>query len=257
MGRMLGTLLTVLLFLVIAWTGRGRAEDTPDMATACAAAEHSMALRRACQAFLEKGEDPGHARLRAVEELRVSKSRVTAVPTARWISIGPAPIVGGTPETTWTARPRSGRVAAIAVDPSNKAHWLIGAAGGGVWETFDSGQSWAPRTDDQPVLTMGAIAFAPSTPKIVYAGTGEAVFSVDAYSGQGVLKSTDGGTTWTHLTDTRSTFLNRAFSDLAVHPTNPDIVIAGVTKANPTPFETHTSSGIRSEERRVGKECRL
>lgn len=239
MGRMLGNTLVALLFLMTMSASRGMAEDKSDVATACDSPEQSMALRRACQAFLEKGEFPGDARLRALEKLGVHKSRATA----KWVSIGPAPIVGGTPETTWTARPRSGRVAAVAVDPSNKAHWLIGAAGGGVWETFDSGRSWAPRTDDQPVLTMGAIAFAPSAPKIVYAGTGEAVFSVDAYFGHGVLKSTDGGTTWTHLTNTASIFLNKAFSDLAVHPTNPDIVIAGVARAEPPPF-FFTPSGI-------------
>ena len=134
-------------------------------------------------------------------------------------------------------------MAAIAVDPSNKKHWLIGAAGGGVWETFDGGGSWAPRTDSQPALTMGAIAFAPSAPKIVYAGTGEAVFSVDAYEGQGVLKSADGGTTWVRLVNTVPLFLNKGFSDLAVDPTNPDIVVAAVTKAQ-LPRPTARVSGI-------------
>lgn len=243
MRRTPGTTLVALLFLMTMSASRGMTEDKSDMATACVPAEGGMALRRACQTLLEKGEVPADARLRALEELRVHKSRAGAVPTAKWVSIGPAPIVGGSPETTWTARPRSGRVAAIAVDPSNMKHWLIGAASGGVWETFDGGQSWAPRTDDQPVLTMGAIAFAPSAPKIVYAGTGEAVFSVDAYEGQGVLKSTDGGTTWTHLVNTGPIFLNKGFSDLAVDPTSPDIVIAAVVKAQ-LPRPTARASGI-------------
>jgi hypothetical protein len=243
MRQKLGAVLMALLFLMTVRASHGIAEDKSDMATACADPGQGMALRRACQSFLERGEVPGDARLRVLEQLRVFKR--VSVPTARWVSIGPAPIVGGTPETTWTARPRSGRVAAIAVDPSSRKHWLIGAAGGGIWETFDSGQSWAPRTDAQPVLAMGAIAFAPSAPTTVYAGTGEAVFSVDAYGGQGVLKSSDGGTTWTHLTSTGPVFLNKAFSDLAVHPTNPDVVIAGVTKALPwSPATSAPDSGI-------------
>ncbi len=230
--RTLGTTLVALLFFVPLSASRGVAEDKDDMATVCASPAPGMAMRRACQAFLERGEIPPDARLRALEALQAYKIRTLAAgPAPKWVSIGPAPIIGGTPETTWTARPRSGRVAAIAIDPSNKKHWLIGAAGGGVWETFDSGGSWAPRTDGQPVLTMGAIAFAPSNSKIVYAGTGEAVFAVDAYGGYGLLKSIDGGTTWVHQAATASTFLNRAFSDLAVDPTNPDIVIAGLTKA--------------------------
>jgi photosystem II stability/assembly factor-like uncharacterized protein len=220
-----------------------------------------MALRRACQALLERGEAPADARERALQGLPAFKLRAVATPAPRWVNIGPAPIVGGTPDTTWTARPRSGRVAAVAVDPSNSQHWLIGAAGGGIWETRDGGQSWAPRTDDQPVLTLGAIAFAPSAPKTVYAGTGEAVFSVDAYEGHGVLRSTDGGATWTHLASTTAIFLNKGFSDLAVDPTNSGIVIAAVAKAQ-LPRPTARASGIyktvnggRSWELKLGGEA--
>jgi hypothetical protein len=36
---------------------------------------------------------------------------------------------------------------------------LIGEAGGGVLETSDDGATWAPRTDDQPHMTIGAITF--------------------------------------------------------------------------------------------------
>jgi photosystem II stability/assembly factor-like uncharacterized protein len=230
--RTLGIILVGLLFLMPLSSSRGIAEDKYDMTTICASPAPGMAMRRACQALLERGEIPPDARPRALEAVKAYKVRaLSGAPMPKWVSIGPAPIKGGSPETTWTSRPRSGRVAAIAVDPANKKHWLIGAAGGGVWETFDSGGTWAPRTDDQPVLTMGSIAFAPSNPKIVYAGTGEAVIGVDAYGGQGLLKSSDGGTTWVHQAATASTFLNRAFSDLAVDPTNPDIVVAGLTKA--------------------------
>ena len=89
----------------------------------------------------------------------------------------------------------SGRIAAVAVDPSDVTHWLIGAAQGGVWETRSTGTTWTPKTDSQASLAMGAIAFAPSDPNIIYAGTGEANFSGDSYAGEGLLKSADGGTT--------------------------------------------------------------
>ena len=238
-----GTTLVTLLLLMTVSGSRGIAQDQSDMATACASLEGGSAKRRACLMLFEKGEVPSDARRGALEKIPAYKSRAAAASTEKWVSIGPAPIVGGSPETTWTARPRSGRVATIAVDPSNPKHWLIGAAGGGIWETFDGGESWAPRTDTQPTLTMGAIAFARSAPKTVYAGTGEAVFSLDAYGGLGVLKSTDGGTTWAHLANTGPVFMNKAFSDLAVHPTNPDIVIAAVTKAQ-LPRPTTPASGI-------------
>ena len=62
---------------------------------------------------------------------------------------------------------------AIAVDPSDSQHVLLGAAAGGVWQTRDGGQSWMPVTDDQPTLSIGALAFDPLDPSKVYAGTGE------------------------------------------------------------------------------------
>src|SRR5262245_27949288 len=92
-----------------------------------------------------------------------------------WYSIGPQPI--NTLDTNKiVVEQNSGRVAALAVDPSNSDHWLIGAAQGGVWETFDAGATWDPRTDSQASLAMGAITFAPGSPSRVYAGTGEANF---------------------------------------------------------------------------------
>ena len=63
-----------------------------------------------------------------------------------------APILGGQ-----VAPPQavSGRVAAIAVDPTDLTHWLIGAAQGGVWESLNAGSTWAPLTDAQASLVSG------------------------------------------------------------------------------------------------------
>src|SRR5206468_11064427 len=118
----------------------------------------------------------------------------------RWVNIGPAPILGenfcpiSPPCLLDARRPTSGRVAAIAVEPADPAHWLIGAALGGIWETRDGGATWIPKTDDQASLAMGAIAFAPSDQNVIYAGTGE-VASAQGYFGAGLLKSTRRGTT--------------------------------------------------------------
>src|SRR6267154_2246700 len=100
----------------------------------------------------------------------------------QWINIGPAPIQG-----SFVFGSISGRVMSIAVDPGNSSHWLAGAADGGVWATFNAGASWTPLTDDQATLAMGAIAFAPSKPMIVYAGTGDRS-EAGTYSGAGLLK---------------------------------------------------------------------
>jgi hypothetical protein len=128
-----------------------------------------------------------------------------------WYNIGPAPL-----RIYFYPAPvaaNSGRVAALAVDPLNRTHLLLGAAQGGVWESTNSGGMWYPRTDDQPSLAMGAIAFAPSNPLFVYAGTGEPNFRGDDFAGGGLLASTDGGTHWILR---NASFAQTAFSAVRV-----------------------------------------
>lgn len=136
-----------------------------------------------------------------------------------WVNFGPAPIGSG--NARW-----SGRVDAVAVDPSNLQHWLIGAATGGVWETFNGGQTWAPRTDNQPTLAMSEIAFAPGHPTRVYAGTGEYDPEGGRYPGQGILRSNDGGTSWS-LVGT-STLEELTPAAIRVSPGDPDRVVIAV-----------------------------
>src|SRR5207237_696086 len=71
---------------------------------------------------------------------------------------------------------------------------LIGTASGGVWRSTPLAPTWAPLTDNQCTLNVGAVTLDPSNPSIVYAGTGE--LNGGSF-GCGVLRSTDGGTTWT------------------------------------------------------------
>jgi uncharacterized protein (TIGR03437 family) len=137
-----------------------------------------------------------------------------------WTSIGPAPL-----DSAYT-----GRITAVAVDPSDANHWLLGGATGGIWESHDGGQTWASRTDDQPTLATGAIAFAPSSPMIVYVGTGECGFSRDAYSGLGLLKSADGGTTWTLMKSPN--LVQASVTGLRVNPTDPNTLIATTSRGN-------------------------
>ena len=88
----------------------------------------------------------------------------------------------------------SGRVAAIAVDPRDPEHILVGGAAGGIWESRDGGGSWSPRTDHAQTLAIGALVFDPDSATVL-AGTGEG--NSFSYLGAGVLRSEDGGTTWT------------------------------------------------------------
>jgi photosystem II stability/assembly factor-like uncharacterized protein len=143
----------------------------------------------------------------------------------QWVSIGPDFIRNVTGTTFNT-----GRVASIAVDPSNASHWLSGVGNGGVWETRDAGATWGPIADDAPTLAIGAVAFAPSDPNVIYAGTGESEGGAGfAHTGMGILKSIDAGRNWTLLAFT--TFNRAAIKRIQVHPTNPDIVMAITSRA--------------------------
>jgi hypothetical protein len=169
---------------------------------------------------------PEGASLRALQQIKKVKahqsaSALTSGGGFKWFSLGPAPIDEG-------QAANSGRVAAIAVDPANADHWFIGAAQGGIWETWNAGNTWTPRTDDQPSMAMGAIAFAPSHPKIIYAGTGEANFGATTYAGAGLLKSIDRGSNWFLLAEGK--FSRSAFSDIRVDPTNANQLMAATAR---------------------------
>ncbi len=171
-------------------------------------------------------ETPGAAVDISAEYLSVGQQMAAAPLGAapQWRSLGPLTIPNG--QTYGVGRVNvSGRVAAIAVDPSNPAHVLVGAANGGVWESNDRGASWAPRSDQAATTAVGAVTFDPSNPSIVYCGTGEGNFW--AYLGAGVLVSTDGGATWSQLCT--APFVGRGFYDLIVDPGDGGHLLAGVT----------------------------
>ena len=94
---------------------------------------------------------------------------------------------------------RGGRTKAAVGVPGRPGLFYIGATNGGIWKTTDYGHTWNPIFDDQPTGSIGAIAIAPSSPDIIYVGSGEGLQRPDLSTGDGIYKSTDAGETWTHL----------------------------------------------------------
>jgi Dockerin type I domain len=88
----------------------------------------------------------------------------------------------------------AGRVTAVAPSP-NSSNLYIGTASGGVWRSI-AGAYWTPLTDTQCNLTTGALSLDAADPNVIYAGTGE--YNIQS-SGCGILRSTDGGASWTQL----------------------------------------------------------
>jgi photosystem II stability/assembly factor-like uncharacterized protein len=120
---------------------------------------------------------------------------------------------------------RGGRALTITGVPGEPAHFYFGAVGGGVWESLDAGRTWRPIFDEPvagepPVASIGAIAVAPSAPRTLYVGTGEADMRSDIAYGGGMYKSLDGGKTWSFLGLRDSHQIGRVL----VHPTDPNTV---------------------------------
>jgi len=162
------------------------------------------------------------ARMYAESAERLAAAPAPGAPS--WRSLGPVTIPNG--QTYGASRVNvSGRIAAIAMDPSDPAHLLVGAGNGGVWESADQGASWDPRTDGAATLTVGALVFDPHHPGAVLCGTGEGNWWF--YLGAGILRSTDGGTTWSTLC--RDPFLGQGFYDLRFDHSTPDRLLAGLT----------------------------
>src|SRR5271166_6240586 len=118
---------------------------------------------------------------------------------------------------------RGGRVVAVAGVAGDSTTFYFGAVNGGIWKTTDAGTVWAPIFDNQSVASIGAIAVAPSNPSTIYAGTGESDIRSNLSSGNGVYKSNDAGSTWTHigLEDTRQV------SRIVIDPHDANIVYVG------------------------------
>lgn len=94
---------------------------------------------------------------------------------------------------------RGGRVLAVTGAADDRLHFYFGSVNGGVWETRDAGRTWSPIFDSVPVGSIGAIAVAPSDPRVLYVGTGESDMRSDIAQGSGMFRSRDGGKTWTAI----------------------------------------------------------
>jgi photosystem II stability/assembly factor-like uncharacterized protein len=94
----------------------------------------------------------------------------------------------------------SGRISALdAVHEGDRLTIYVGAASGGVWKSSNSGTTYKPVFDKQPVQSIGAIAIDPKNPKVIWVGTGESWTRNSVSVGDGIYKSTDGGDNWRNL----------------------------------------------------------
>lgn len=140
------------------------------------------------------------------------KPRITASP-GFWRFNGPKDLGGGNNDV-------SGRVNAIAVDPTDSNVMYAGAAGGGVWKTADGGVNWTPLSNAWPFEAVSSIAIDPSDPMTVYVGTGDfQAWSVQSF---GLMKSVDGGNTFANFAVAEAG--ETSISSIVVDPDQSNIV---------------------------------
>jgi autotransporter-associated beta strand protein len=106
----------------------------------------------------------------------------------------------------------TGAIQAVVTDPVDPNTMYIGAPNGGVWVTHNAGASWTPLSDSQATLSISSLSLDPTDPthRTLLAGTGltanGSIGSNQSFQGtgrsNGLLYSTDGGTTWSSLGST-------------------------------------------------------
>jgi hypothetical protein len=170
--------------------------------------------------------------------------------TAPWQPLGPNAILSPTYGNL------TGRVTALALDPNDTSGntLYLGATGGGVWKSTNAAGplaavTFAPLTDTLPVfspnagtgvvpsLSIGALAVQPAPNPVLLAGTGDPNNATDSYYGEGLLRSTDGGLTWTLIQGSHDgangnhSFIGLATAALAFSTTTPTLAVAAFTSS--------------------------
>lgn len=168
----------------------------------------------------ESGMVPnGQDIIRAHQEMMAAKANRSEA--GNWMPLGP--ILDS--QTSRADIPGVGRTNAIAFHPTDADVMFVGAPSGGLWRTYDGGNSWVSNTDQLPTLGVSAIVFDPINPNIVYIGTGDRD-AADA-PGLGVMRSTDGGISWELANDG---IQNKTVTAMLVNPDNTDMVFAATNQ---------------------------
>jgi hypothetical protein len=151
-----------------------------------------------------------------------SQSPATSSLDTPWTRLGPGNI--------------GGRVRALLIDPGTPTTMYTAGVAGGVWKTVNGGASWSSTTDLIANLAVNSLAMDPNNSQVIYAGTGEAYFNGDAVRGNGIFKTTDGGSTWIQLTSTANNPTFYYVSKIAVSNVDSSHVYAAFYSRNFVPL---------------------
>lgn len=158
----------------------------------------------------------------ALAELSIANSSKQAITGGgNWSNLGPDASPGGYAGL--------GRVNTVGFHPTDNNTYWAGTAGGGLWKTTDGAATWTVQTDNVDVLGISAIA-VPSdyaTSNTILIGTGDK--NGRNNNSVGILKSTDGGTTWGTTSLTYSIGAGQQVCRILIHPANDQEMLAATT----------------------------
>lgn len=121
----------------------------------------------------------------------------------------------------------SGRITDIEMHPTKTQIIYIGAAGGGVWKSKDAGATFSPIFDDH-IQSIGVVTLDPKDPdNTIWVGTGEIWTRNSVSVGDGIYKSTDGGSNWNKMGLENS----ERIASIVIDPNDSNTVYVGVLGA--------------------------
>ena len=146
-----------------------------------------------------------------------------------WESLGPTNV--------------GGRTLSLAIHPTDTSTLWMGSASGGLWKSTSGGlgaNAWTYIPTGFPTLGVSSIALHPTDPNTIYIGTGETYYYGSPFYGLvdrttrgtfgiGILKSTNGGLTWTPALDWQYE-QQRGVWEILIDQQNPATLYAATTE---------------------------
>ncbi len=145
------------------------------------------------------------------------RARVAAtLSTANWTEMNPNMKASGYDSGV-------GRIDFVRFDPTNPNIMYVCSPDGGLWKSTNGGASWTTNTDFLPIIGCADLVIDPTNTQIMYLATGNREYD---RSSIGILKTTNGGTTWTPTGVVFPPENGITIRRLIMDPTNPQIMIA-------------------------------
>jgi Abnormal spindle-like microcephaly-assoc'd, ASPM-SPD-2-Hydin/Protein of unknown function (DUF1573) len=185
-----------------------------------------------------------HAALAAAQLQAIKAHPELSSLNASWQPVGPQTVASQQYGNV------SGRISSIAIDPADTTGntVYVGTTGGGVWKSINAAGPatsvvFTPLTDTLPVFSLNAGSVATASLSIgalslqqgvLLAGTGDTNEATDSYYGSGILRSVDGGLTWTLIQNSldgvagNHSFVGLGFAGFAWSSSTTGLVVAAV-----------------------------